>query len=61
MKFKVGDKIRAEVNGEDLVGVIKEIDSDFKPYLVYFYGWTGGTQWKWCLQRKVRRIPLLVV
>lgn len=42
MKFKVGDKIRAEVNGEDLVGVIKEIDSDFKPYLVYFYGWTGG-------------------
>lgn len=42
MKFKVGDKVRAEVHGEELVGVIKEIDSDSKPYLVYFYGWTEG-------------------
>ena len=42
MKFKVGDKVRAKVYGEDLVGVIKEIDSDSKPYLVYFDGWNGG-------------------
>lgn len=42
MKFKVGDKVRAEVNGKYLAGVIKEIDSDSKPYLVYFDGWNKG-------------------
>ena len=42
MKFKVGDKVRSKVHGQDLVGVIKEIDSDSKPYLVYFDGWTRG-------------------
>lgn len=42
MKFKVGDKVKAKIHGQDLVGVIKEIDSDSKPYLVYFDGWTGG-------------------
>lgn len=42
MKFKVGDKVKAKIHGQDLVGVIKEIDSDSKPYLVYFDGWTEG-------------------
>ncbi len=42
MKFKVGDKVRAKVGGQVREGVIKEIDSDSKPYLVYFDGWTGG-------------------
>lgn len=42
MNFKVGDKVKAEVQGIELVGVIKEINSSFKPYLVYFDGWTGG-------------------
>ena len=44
MKFKVGDKVRAEVNGEDLVGVIKEIDNKaiYKQYLCYFDSWIGG-------------------
>lgn len=42
MNFKVGDKVKAEVDGQDLVGVIKEIDSDSRPYLVYFDGWTRG-------------------
>lgn len=44
MKFKVGDKVRAEVKGEDLVGVIKEIDNKgiYKQYLCYFDSWIGG-------------------
>lgn len=42
MKFKVGDKVRAEVGGQVREGVIKEIGSDSKSYLVYFDGWTGG-------------------
>ena len=41
-KFKVGDKVRAKVQGIELVGVIKEIDSDSTPYLVYFENWDGG-------------------
>lgn len=44
MKFKVGDKVRAKVNGEDLVGVVKEINSGFgnDSNLVYFHDWHGG-------------------
>ena len=51
MKFKVGDKVRAKMNGEDLVGVVKEIDSDFKPYLVYFDGWNKGHNGRGCLYK----------
>ena len=44
MKFKVGDKVRAKVHGEDLVGVVKEINSGSRnnSNLVYFHGWHGG-------------------
>lgn len=42
MKFKVGDKVRSKVHVQDLVGVIKEIDSDSKLYLVYFENWHDG-------------------
>lgn len=48
-KFKVGDKVRAKVGGQVREGVIKEIDSNTKPYLVYFDGWTGGHNGNdWC-------------
>lgn len=42
MKFKVGDKVRAKLGDQVREGVIKEIDSDSEPYLVYFDGWNGG-------------------
>lgn len=41
MKFKVGDKVKAKVQGQELVGVIKEINHDVK-YLCYFDSWFGG-------------------
>lgn len=42
MKFKVGDKVRPKVHGQDLVGVVKEIDLGIEPYLVYFENWHDG-------------------
>lgn len=41
MKFKVGDKVKAKMRGEDLVGVIKEINH-YREYLCYFDSWVGG-------------------
>lgn len=54
MKFKVGDKVRAEVNGEDLVGVIKKIDNrdTCTPYLCYFDSWIGGHNGNGACKRK---------
>ena len=42
LKFKVGDKVRTKVHGQDLVGVVKEIDLGIEPYLVYFENWHYG-------------------
>lgn len=44
MNFKVGDKVRAEVGGQVLVGVVKETETGSRcdSYLVYFDGWNRG-------------------
>lgn len=50
MKFKVGDKVRAKVKGENLVGVIKETNSGLgnNNNLVYFHDWHGGHDGNGC-------------
>lgn len=44
MKFKVGNKVKAKINDQVLVGVVKETETGSRcdSYLVYFDGWNGG-------------------